>query len=110
LVISTDWFAFEKISNEYTIMNGNQTIKKIHGHFKEGFYQAAVRPCFGNTCLPPIWSKGVKIEYILTDTALMETSGRIDEYHLRTAVFIVSTNWTYTNFIMSDKISVSTWK
>jgi len=36
-------------------MNGNQTIKRFHGHFKEGFNQVAVRPCFGNTCLPPIF-------------------------------------------------------
>lgn len=68
------------------ILNGNQTIKKFHGHFKEGFYQAAVRPCFGKTCLPPIWSKGVKIENILTDTALMEASGRIEISCLNTTI------------------------
>ena len=68
------------------IMNGNQTIKRFHGHFKEGFNQVAVRPCFGNTCLPPIWSKGVKIEYILTDTALMEASGRIEISCLNTTI------------------------
>jgi hypothetical protein len=68
------------------ILNGNQTIKRFHGHFKEGFYQAAVRLCFGNTCLPPIWSKGVKIENILTYTTLMEASGRIETSCLNTTI------------------------
>lgn len=65
-------------------LNGNQTMKSFHGHLKQGFYQAAVRPCFGNTCLPPVWSKGVKIEHIVTDTALMEAAGRIESVCLNT--------------------------
>jgi hypothetical protein len=105
------------------IFNGNQTIKSCHGYFKEGFYQAAVRPCFGNTCLPPVWSKGVKIENLLTDTALMEASGRIDTSCLNTTItlnkltctasdntdFLIGYRWA----IFSDEIGqhmMSVWK
>ena len=105
------------------ILIGNQTIKSFHGHFKEGFYQAAVRPCFGNICLPPVWSKGVKIENILTDTALMEASGRIETSCLNTAITLNKLTCTasdntdfpigYRWAIFSDEIGqhmMSVWK
>ena len=105
------------------ILNGNQTMKSFHGHFKEGFYQAAVRPCFGNTCLPPVWSKGVKIENLLTDTALMEASGRIDTSCLNTTITLNKLTCTasdstdfpigYRWAIFSDEIGqhmISVWK
>jgi len=104
-------------------LNGNQTIKRFHGHFKEGFHQAAVRPCFGNTCLPPVWSKGVKIENILTDTTVIEASGRIETSCLNTTITLHKLPCTasdnayfpigYRWAIFSDEIGqymMSVWK
>jgi hypothetical protein len=45
-------------------LGGNETTKYFQGHFNDGFYKTGVRPCFGHTCLEPVWSKGIKDSYI----------------------------------------------
>ena len=59
--------------------SGNETVKEFHTHLKEeGFYKAAVKPCFGNACLSPVWSKGIKIANPMDCTIIREVSGRTD--------------------------------
>lgn len=61
------------------VSSGNKTLKIFHAHLKEeGFYKAAVRPCFGNTCLSPVWSKGIRIANPMDSTIIKEVSVRTD--------------------------------
>jgi len=57
------------------ILGGNERTKNFEGHFNDGFYKAAVRPCFGHTCLEPVWSKGIKTETSMISPIITEATG-----------------------------------
>ena len=57
------------------ILCGNETTKNFQGHFNDGFYKAAVRPCFGHTCLEPVWSKGITLKNTMTSPIITEATG-----------------------------------
>lgn len=83
--------------DEFIFTNiGNHSVYNFNGHFTEGYYKAAVRPCFGQTCLPYILSKEFAIETI---------SNRVHNVEATVIPGILCANTTITasSFVCSDR-------
>ncbi|CAG2236399.1 unnamed protein product [Mytilus edulis] len=75
---------------------GNHSVYNFNGHFTEGYYKAAVRPCFGLTCLPYILSK---------EFAMKQISNRLHNVEATVIPGILCANTTITasSFVCSDR-------